>query len=807
MKKNLLILFLLTLFLSVSTIPLTAFAVEQKQYQSEYFMDVAEFMNTTEIFSEEGVSFSDGQTVLFERQLETALNGAFGIRFKTKFESNNWRGGSFNLKLGANEVICSYYDEETLRIDVYNRNRSVSANGQYIKAVLIDAFKANETHVWKLVRVFTTDTADNGYALRLFIDGKPVVDVEDDNVLKSGEFTTLGLYNNSGVGVTLKSSLAESLQLEAEQNVLDIMQFGKDISLLNNDGRVTQSASVQINSNLQRYSEKNFGLKVQNALDFVNQSSGVAWRMKTDGDLSAGDGLFSFEIGATQILVGYDSASSDLYANALSKWSGEFNHVQDIGNKQLIVSGYTPKAWHEWKIVRVKALNASGYVVRIYIDGELCYQAYSGGQLVDKDENGNLATVDDSRYAGIYLINHSGRKVYFKSCLLARPMQEKIQSNDISSYFTNDLLFEENGLNLNGSALTLNGAETVSNSFYAQSFAVEFNAKVVGAALNFKVGLSQLSFAEQNGEMLLTVSDLSSNQGFDFRKTLSAESEFFNVKVVRSRILYPTGKPMNNGYVLTIYLQGEAIAEIIEAYAPLYSENNNKLEINAKGDVFVKSCLTKTQLLDKLEECRNLAKTAVNEHIGALLQENYEALEWETIQSEAAKAVETINAESKIFELETHAANAINQINACKTKAQKQLDPLKQSAKQEVESYVNSSNYSSAAWEKICIYIQRALTAIDAAQTDEQIQAAVSACKGVIDLVSTLPEDSNQNQGGGEQGGESQNSSSGSTVINPTSDNVTSADEGCGSALNSKSLTLGILLMGLCAVVFKRKAK
>lgn len=213
---------------------------ESVGYDKENVMDISEYMTTTEFLSEEGLTFDGDNTVVFSRDVKNWLARSCGISLNTKFSSNEWRAenGRFCISLGAHELIASLTEQGALRIDVYNRLKSEVVSGQYLKAILIPDFDATQAHDWSLARVYTKAERDEGYALRLYLDGKTVLDLETEGVAYSTTSNyTVAIVNDTGVSVTVRTAKDEAVEFEEEKNVLDVLEFSGNPALFAPNGQ------------------------------------------------------------------------------------------------------------------------------------------------------------------------------------------------------------------------------------------------------------------------------------------------------------------------------------------------------------------------------------------------------------------------------------------------------------------------------------------------------------------------------------------------------------------------------------------
>lgn len=613
---------------------ITVARAETSVYDAENVMDIAEYMTTTEFLSEGGFVVDGNNSVVFSRDVKNLLTRSCGISLNTKFASNEWNteSGNFVIALGAHELVCSLTSDNALRIDVYNRLKSEVVSGQYLKAVLLPDFDATKEHDWSLARVYTTVENDNGYALRLYMDDKIVFDLETEGVSYSQSSNyAIKVVNNTGVDVNVRTALDEAIEFEEEKNVLDVLEFSGNPDLFSAKGQEVAFSGIGVHDGVAWSAHNRSTLLADMSYigNFTSVSNGLKWKMRADKEWETNWDAFRLDIGATDIRIGYDAVTNELFTVTFTKWSEEIEHVQSIGGKETIMENYDPTEWHDWKIARVKAMNADGYAVRFYIDGENCLELYTTGGLTDKNEKGEYNKYASEKYASVHFVNSSRTNVYVKSTYYSRPIILEEKSSDILEYGASMKLLDENGLTLSHgrSAIDYNGNldSTYATHFYDNSHGLEFQFKsnvewYAGYShwdvMKVTLGATDIRFnAKGDNKISIHVYNRAHDYNtWGYEVPLEREfdeTQWHTVKITRRKFVSPTGTQNEKGFQIALWLDGEKIIEKIEPNSGMWSWAYRMLSVTnlAGGDMVFKSTLSASDFVferDKISELSEL---------------------------------------------------------------------------------------------------------------------------------------------------------------------------------------------------------
>lgn len=537
-------------------------------YGNENVADISQFMSSTDFLSARGLSFNADEEVIFSRNVGTFLNSNCGISFTTKFASSSWKERGkcdFRITLGENELHCTL-DGQILRVDAYNRFRTQATAGQYLKAVAFSGFSATEEHTWRLARVYTTATGDNAYALRLYMDGKLVIEIEDDGaVIGENASDVISILNYTGVAVTIRSGLDGKVTFAEERNVLDLLDFTGSEALFHWAGEKVENDEAIVD--------------MPQIPALAGQPNGLKWKMRSESEWTSSENVFEMKLGSTEIVIGYDADTNDVFADiyAYSKSGGE---TQVLGGRVDVISDYDVTSWHLWRVVVVNALNGDGYAVRFYVDDTLCQEVYTFGDM-------------DEAFSGVRLINKSGVSVACKSGYYTCPLAEDEVCSDISAYNTASDLATENGLLVASGA---KAASLTSEATYKNSAGVEFAFKasadwasaVDGKVMNVAFGATEIRFGLAGNALKIGVYNNAHTYGvWGNDTTLDGdfdETVWHTVKITRCKFERPNGANKENGFIVNVYIDGVKVVEKYEVISPMWGENYKTLSItNVSG--------------------------------------------------------------------------------------------------------------------------------------------------------------------------------------------------------------------------------
>lgn len=589
---------------------------ENNVYDDENVMDIVEYFSSTEYMSEEGVSCVSTNTTIFQREwLGNLLKRSCGISFGIEFASNTWDesvSGDFVITLGASKITMDMDSAQTLSINAYN---DLVSTTEALKTATVENFDATQAHEWTLARIYTTDASDTAYALKLYLDNVIILEVEDtDEVCNSNNHKIL-LQNFTGANVLLRSTLDEEIEFVEEQNVYDIVEFDGRSQLYSGEGLQIASSSVSVGDLWSKHPMNTLAVNMQYITDYAKRSNGMQWKMKAETPWKSNANLFRLDIGATDIRIGYDSTTKEVYTYTHTRWSEEIEHVATIAGKVVLAKNYEPTEWHKWRVARVAATNARGYAVRFYIDEEFCAELYTTGELIDKHLNtdGSYSYAQGSLgYNSVKMVNATGNTMAFRTAMYSRPIVEKEVSSDIFTYGATTKLISSEGLTLphGRSAIDSNGGTTFTyySDWYAVSGGVEFKFKASedwGTGydkLKILFGASDIRFNSKGNNKISVhiynkAHDYSVNWGQEYliEKTFD-ETQWHTIKITRRKFINTIGAYGEKGMQIAIYLDGEKILEKVEPISGMWSFMHRRMSItNLSGkDMTFKSLLDGT---------------------------------------------------------------------------------------------------------------------------------------------------------------------------------------------------------------------
>ena len=545
----------------------TEVEAEDLVYGNEYVTDLSQYMSSTDFLTEKGVYFDADKETVFSRKVGDLLNSECGISFSTKFTGSDWkqRGEKdFRITLGENELRCTL-DGQNLRIDVYNYYRTQAELGQYVKAVRFSGFDCTKTHVWKLARVYTTATDDSAYALRLYIDGVLVMEVEDGGaVIGAGANDEIAILNYTGVGVTVRSAFSEVISFADEENVFDLLDFTGSKKLFSRKGEEVENGGAVVDR--------------AEIPALKGKASGLKWKMRSDSDWMSSENVLEMKLSGAEISFGYDATEQSIFADIYT-YQTENGETKAFGGRVDIVENYDVTAWHLWQVVCVTAENGNGFALRFYVDDTLCQEVYTIGEI-------------DEEFSGVRLINRTGMVVACKSGYYTCPLAEDEACLGISEYNTAAELLEVDGKVI---ARGEKAVEVSTEDVYAKTAGVEFafkaNAEWNGKALNVVFGASVVEFIAGENGLKVDVYNTANTYGVwgGNAATLEEfdETAWHTLKITRRKFERPNGANKENGFILSVYIDGVKIVEKYEVKSPMWNENNKILSIENTSNVAV----------------------------------------------------------------------------------------------------------------------------------------------------------------------------------------------------------------------------
>lgn len=579
-----------------------AVASKTDEYTTEISYDIIEFIETTDYLEEDGVHVKSGQTVIQRSWIVSWFKESFGVRFNSKFESNAWdqQANGLHVAFGAMDVYFKLNEECDLNISIYDR--TWDSMRQLIQTATIKNFDSTIMHKWEVNRVFTSSVADEGYAMRLYLDDvlvvgdKAVAHLENTAESFGGignDYKNMSIKNTTGVDGTFFSTYQTALEFEEEKNIWDVAELNGDLYLFTTAGRTVEPTTAKVGTDLLPVENK-IG-EVQWTLDAWTVSSGFAFEMKAKTPWKTGYDLLNFEIGSSDIRINYNANTKQLTANVINWWptqSGERLFKDALGGEHVLAENYNSTEWHTWKVVRVLATNADGFAVRFYIDGELKLEVYDPFSLAFKvlDNNGNAVYANMQRNEGdakaghsCDLTNHSGSELAVRSLLDYPAYVDGERYTDILEFGGDRALQSEQGK-------TFSNGEYVINTPYVANSCEEWVTENNGIAFSFKsaknwingfdslqiiLGATDLRVNCENGKLTFYIYNWAHSFGVWGGKIDGAFdidfTQWNTLKVVRLKDKFGSGEYGELGVKTKVYLNGELLFTHIQPSGGMWS--------------------------------------------------------------------------------------------------------------------------------------------------------------------------------------------------------------------------------------------
>ena len=582
-------------------------------YEEECVMDIVEYFSRTDLITDEGVTYAPFETCISVGGLSKILAQSCGISFATQFKSDCWMGDAtqwFSVYLGASNVEFTLTSNGDLKISLYNHTKDIENALFY--SVLIPNFDCMQKHEFRIARVNTLDTGDSAYAIRVYLDEKLVLfEYDTDSVWDSSAWNTLKVFNMTESAVVLRSALKEKIQFEEEQNVVDITELNGNAALFESAGLAVKSSSLGVSGAREEHIPDSLAINMGSLAGFNKVSNGVKWKMKAESKWTKDNDIIRLQLGATQIHIAYNTTSGTIASNTHTNWSHGLKHISTMRQSGLVLmENYDPTEWHEWKIVRVAATNASGYSVRFYIDGQLCLDLYTSGELIDITTQADGSLKYGKTYNYVMLVNGTGQTMRFKTTFYSRPIVEEEVCEDIISYGASTELLNSEGEIYGHGLSPIDSASGSSSAFgnewYAKSNGIEFMFKATedwGTGydkLKILLGATQIRFnVTKENKLTLHVYNTANkyvafwgNSEIPLNIELD-ETVWHTIKITRQKFLYTSGSYGERGLQVNVYVDGELLYQSVEMSGGMWSFANRKISVtNLSGvDVLFKSTL------------------------------------------------------------------------------------------------------------------------------------------------------------------------------------------------------------------------
>lgn len=552
-----------------------------KEVSAEDFTvtDIVETFENTDFCTAEGVTFAGGNSdnVVLERYwVAPFVDASNGITFNAQFASNEWNG-TFKIFYGASEIFADIENGKTLKFSV--TNVLSGKNEKYS----VDNYNASDENEWTVSRVY--GEGDN-YELSFALNGITVWSFAENSAVRGDTYHYLIIRNETGIDVTVRSTIENKIEYEKETNVLDIANMNGNAKLFSSEGLAVKSSVLgPATSEWWRQPVDAMPVEVAWVKGFTSRTDGMIWQMRAEGDVKSTPDAFKLEFGATDIRIGYDSQTKKLSAWAYTKWSESDCHKVAFGGGHLLAENYDFNEWHTFKITRVKATNRSGYAVRFYIDGQKCLELFCAGELANTTGE-DWAVNEGYGFHAVRFVNLSGNVVYFKSAN-ERILPEAEVCRDILEYGGSlDLLNENGRVYSHGQAVLDTQWGSVnygaSSKYFAESNGIEFAFKAeqqwpLGPnRLKIQLGATDIRLDKlSDGSLVAYCYDWGNDYGVWGSRTIIAEhfneTEWHTLKITRRKLLETNGSEGEIGFQLNIYLDGERVFEKVGETARMYT--------------------------------------------------------------------------------------------------------------------------------------------------------------------------------------------------------------------------------------------
>lgn len=595
-------------------------------FNEEEVMDIVEYFSTTDYLSGDGVIYKAGERGLKREWLAKLLSRACGLSFTTQFENVDWAGNAsknFVVTLGGSEIAYSLSQDGTLNISLYNK--LTTENGGLFYSTQVPDVDLTQIQEWRIARVNTLDSADSGYALRVYLNDDLIIDEYDDFGCWGSGYHGIYIDNLTDSPVTVGSALDEQVEFVEEINVLDIAEFDGREELFSAAGLPIVNSSANLSGDWSTHSFESRAVNIEWIGGFTRLSNGLQWKMKANSMWTKTGDLFRLNIGATQIHIHFNKTTQEIGTYTHTTWSSETEHVAAIAGYTKLGENYDPTAWHTWRIARVEATNARGYAVRFYIDDTLRAEIYTTGELTDKhlNEDGTYTYNEAGKgFHAVRFVNCSGTTMAFKSAYYSRPSVEKETSTDIMYYGASTELLDADGkVYASGDSAVDNytGANTqFGQEWYAYSGGIEFMMKASKDwgnsydELKIMLGATQIRInSKGNNKITMHVYNMAHDyvgawgQEYPISQSFD-ETQWHTIKVTRRKFLRSNGYYGEKGIQVAVYIDGEKVIETVQNLSGMWAFRNRRLAVtnNSGVNIAFKSTLSKSQF-DALYEFEN----------------------------------------------------------------------------------------------------------------------------------------------------------------------------------------------------------
>ena len=175
---------------------------------------------------------------------------------------------------------------------------------------------------------------------------------------------------------------------------------------------------------------------------------------------------------------------------------------------------------------------------------------------------------------------------------------------------------------------------------------------------------------------------------------------------------------------------GEDATETLTVYAKGIAAGNATVTATSNADSEKKASCEVT-VTDPLADAKTSAKADLDTLQNGKNQNDYDAADWTTLTQAITDGKIAIDNATTTEAVTTAKNNAVDAVNAVKTKAQKVLDNAKTSAVNTVNA-VNANDYIAADQQTVTDAKTTALAAIEAATTEEEVTTALNNFNNAI---------------------------------------------------------------------------
>ena len=187
---------------------------------------------------------------------------------------------------------------------------------------------------------------------------------------------------------------------------------------------------------------------------------------------------------------------------------------------------------------------------------------------------------------------------------------------------------------------------------------------------------------------------------------------------------------------------GTDATDTLTVYAKGISAGSANVTVTSNADS-TKSASCAVTVTDPLADAKTSAKADLDTLLTEKNQNDYDAADWTTLTQAITDGKTAIDNATTAEAITTAKNNAVDAVNAVKTKAQKALENAKTTAKNDLDTLLDGkteADYDAADWTTLTQAIADGKTAIDNATTIDDVATAKSNAETAANAVKTTAE-------------------------------------------------------------------